>query len=73
MISVLLVDDEEVLRDITTTFLEEAGGITVRPVSSAPEALSLMESETFDAIVSDYEMPVMNGIDFFKSSKIPRY
>jgi len=69
MISVLLVDDEEALLDITKTFLEETNAIKVTPVLSAFEALDLLESTTFDAIVSDFEMPLMNGIDFLKSVK----
>ena len=69
MISVLLVDDEEALLDITKAFIEEDGDIIVTPVSSAPDALALMESLSFDAIVSDYEMPGMNGIQFLKAVK----
>ena len=69
MISVLLVDDEEVLCDLTRIFLEESGGIAVTQAFSASDALFRLESVTFDAIVSDYEMPEMNGIDLLKAVK----
>jgi PAS domain S-box-containing protein len=69
MISVLLVDDEQALLDITKIFLEKDKDIKVTATSSAFDALTLMESDTFQAVVSDYEMPLMNGIDFLKSVK----
>ena len=69
MLSVLLVDDEDALLDITKTFLEKAKDIKVTTTSSAFDALTLMESAMFHVIVSDYEMPLMNGIDFLKAVK----
>ncbi|WP_321505611.1 PAS domain S-box protein [uncultured Methanoregula sp.] len=69
MISVLLVDDEDALLDLTKTFLEKAKDIEVTATLSAFDALTLMESATFQAVVSDYEMPLMNGIDFLKAVK----
>ncbi|MFA4877106.1 MAG: PAS domain S-box protein [Methanoregula sp.] len=69
MISVLLVDDEDSLLDLTKTFLEKAKDIEVTATLSAFDALTLMESDMFHAVVSDYEMPLMNGIDFLKAVK----
>lgn len=69
MISVLLVDDEETLLDLTKIFLERESDIRVTPIISAFDALTSMESQSFDAVVSDYEMPLMNGIDFLKALK----
>lgn len=69
MISVLLVDDEPALLDITQIFLERDGKMSVTLSESAGSALRLLESEQFDIIVSDYEMPGMNGIEFLKAVK----
>ncbi|OPY41829.1 MAG: putative diguanylate cyclase [Methanoregulaceae archaeon PtaU1.Bin059] len=69
MISVLLVDDEPALLDITQIFLEREGKMSVTLSESAGSALRLLESAQFDIIVSDYEMPGMNGIEFLKSVK----
>jgi len=69
MISVLLVDDEVILLDVTKRFLEKGKDIIVTATASAYDALSLMESHRFHAVVSDYEMPLMNGIDFLRSVK----
>jgi len=63
-IRVLYVDDEADLLNIGKLFLEQSGDFTVTTALSAPEALRLLEEEKFDAIVSDYQMPGMNGIQF---------
>ncbi len=65
---VLLVDDE-------TDFLEvmaermKAREIRVKTASSAKEALSLIEQESFDAVILDLQMPEMNGIEALKAMK----
>ena len=66
-IRVLCVDDEPTLLDLCKMFLERSGDFTVTIVSSAPEAIRLLEKERFDAIVSDYQMPEMDGIEFLKA------
>lgn len=75
MTSVLLVDDEQIILDIGKLFLEQSGGLSVRTAISVNDALQLMKNETFDAIVSDYQMPKMNGLEFLlyirKRSDVP--
>jgi len=63
-IRVIYVDDEPTLLEIGKIFLEQSGDFSVVSVESAPAALALLKREQFDAIVSDYEMPGMNGIEF---------
>jgi PAS domain S-box-containing protein len=63
---VLYVDDEPGLLEIGKLFLEQSGQISVDIITSAPAALSRMQSENFDAVVSDYQMPEMDGIAFLK-------
>ena len=61
---VLLVDDSPFFRNLLTPLLT-VSGYDVTAVESADEALGLCESgEDFDVIVSDIEMPGMNGLDF---------
>jgi PAS domain S-box-containing protein len=69
MITILLVDDQQVLLDITRLFLERGGDITVDTAISAQEAITLLTMKKYDAIVSDYEMPMMDGIEFLKTIK----
>ncbi|MEI7434147.1 MAG: PAS domain S-box protein [Methanomicrobiales archaeon] len=66
MISVLHVDDEPTLLTISRLFIERDAECRVTPCESVASALALLEKEKFDIIVSDYEMPGMNGIDFLK-------
>ena len=66
MISVLYVDDEPALLEIGTHFLERSGQFRVDTVTSAPEALQKIKSMSYDAIVSDYQMPGMDGIALLK-------
>lgn len=63
MITVLTVDDETTLLDIGKLFLERMSDISVETASSGMEALSLLDTRKYDAIICDYEMPVMNGIE----------
>ncbi len=66
MISVLYVDDEPALLDIGKLFLERSGQFCVDTATSAREALQKIHSIPYDAIVSDYQMPEMDGIVLLK-------
>ena len=65
-IRVLYVDDESYLLDLAKEFLEHSGDFTVTTSLSAPEAILILEKEQFDAIISDYQMLEMDGIEFLK-------
>jgi CheY-like chemotaxis protein len=67
MISVLYVDDENTLLEVTRVYLERTGDFSVTTCLSAQEALALLKTRSFDAIVSDYQMPVMDGLLFLRS------
>lgn len=64
--SLLYVDDEPALLDLSKQYIERLGNFFVTTASSAPEAIQILEEGTFDAIISDYEMPEMDGIAFLK-------
>lgn len=63
MSKILVVDDEDGVRDLTVEMLRRSG---YRPhgVPSALRALELLEDEPFDLVVSDVEMPYMTGVEF---------
>jgi two-component system chemotaxis sensor kinase CheA len=66
---ILLVDDSPFFRNMLSPMLSIAG-YQVISSSSAQEALSLCnDGEKFDIIISDIEMPGMNGYDFAKKVK----
>ncbi len=63
-IRVLYVDDELALLELGKLFLKESGEFSVTTIASAPAAIELLNKEKFDAIISDYQMPGMDGIQF---------
>jgi PAS domain S-box-containing protein len=69
-IRVLYVDDESDLLGIGKTFLERSGHFTVDTITSASAALTLLDSGEYDAIISDYKMPDMDGIDLLKRVRL---
>ena len=66
MISVLLVDDDPGILDLTRLFFEREPSILVKCCGSAESALTLLDTERFDVIVADYGIPEMDGITFLK-------
>ena len=60
--SVLVIDDEEIMRDILQTLLEREGA-TVSLAESGEAGLALARSQTFDVAVVDVMMPGISGIE----------
>ena len=67
MLSILYVDDEPALLEICKIFLESGESMTVDTACSVREGMDLIRKRNYDAVVSDYEMPSMNGILFLKA------
>ena len=63
---ILCVDDEPAILGIISHFLQKTPGFRVDTSSSAKEALKMMEGQEYDAVVADYLMPEMNGIELLK-------
>ena len=66
MIRVLAVDDEPLLLELTKTYLEKADDIEVGTAEDGEEALAALERDVYDVIVSDFDMPRMNGVELLK-------
>ncbi|MFC7229521.1 response regulator [Salinirubellus salinus] len=62
---VLHVDDDAALLDLAAAFLDQHG-LSVTTAESAAEGLRLLETESFDCVVSDYQMPEMDGLEFLQ-------
>jgi DNA-binding NtrC family response regulator len=73
MLSVLYVDDEPILLDVCKLYLERHSDISVSIANSVENALRLLDSSPFDVIISDYQMPVTDGIGFLKILKEKQY
>ena len=67
---VLVVDDDPQIRELFTCFLRSAHEITT--ASSATKALDILgtpESGDFGAVLTDYNMPGMNGVEFAEKGR----
>jgi PAS domain S-box-containing protein len=69
-ISILYVDDDRALLEITKLFLEGTGEYHVDTAESVHRALDILQHRIYDAIISDYQMPELNGIDFLRILRI---
>ena len=62
MTKLLIVEDEENLRDLYAEDLEESG-YEVTKASNGKEAINLVRNGSFDLIIMDIRMPEMDGIE----------
>ncbi|WP_321504871.1 PAS domain S-box protein [uncultured Methanoregula sp.] len=65
--TILYVDDEPDLLLLGKTFLEKLGDVAVDTQESATDGLEALREKSYDAIISDYQMPVMDGLAFLKA------
>jgi len=61
----LVVDDSRVIRKVARRILEEMG-FDIGEAADGSEALAWCRSAMPDAVLLDWNMPVMNGVDFLR-------
>lgn len=66
MKSCLVVDDSKVIRMVARRILQEFD-FAISEAENGEQALTACRSEMPDAILLDWNMPVMNGLDFLRS------
>ena len=66
---ILLIDDDELIRDSFQLAFSQKGCFLMA-VETAEEGLCVLQNNKFDIIISDFILPGMNGIDFFKQAAI---
>lgn len=66
--TILVVEDDEVFRELITTILDGAG-YTVAIAADGGEGLKRIQRERFDLIISDLKMPVRGGMELFRITR----
>jgi len=69
MKKILVVEDEQTLREGIVTAFEDRGW-SVTSASDAPEARDKLEVEIFDVVVTDYKMPQGSGLEVIKHCRM---
>ncbi len=64
---VLVVDDMVTMRRIVKNILKQLGFGNVDEAENGQEALQKLRADTFGFVVSDWNMPVMTGIDMLRA------
>ncbi|MDP2992393.1 MAG: chemotaxis response regulator CheY, partial [Deltaproteobacteria bacterium] len=66
---ILVVDDFNTMRRIVKNILKQLGFENVGEAENGQEALEVLKKEKFDFVITDWNMPVMNGLDLLKAIK----
>ena len=69
---ILYVDDSPTMRQIVDLVFKQAG-FDVMLAEDAMHALNYLECNHFDIIITDFNMPKMNGIEFTRQAKLLPY
>lgn len=67
-LEVLLVDDDEIFLDFTAYELEQLG-CAVTSVNDPEDALRILRDRDFDAVITDWQMPVIDGIELVRRAR----
>jgi DNA-binding NtrC family response regulator len=66
--NILVVDDEEIIRQVVRLYLEREGYTVIEAVDGL-EALAILEKESVGLVLCDIRMPRLDGLSFLKSLK----
>ncbi|MDK2743988.1 MAG: chemotaxis response regulator CheY [Nitrospira sp.] len=64
---ILVVDDMVTMRRIVKNILKQLGFANLEEAENGQEALQKLRADTYGFVVSDWNMPVMTGIDMLRA------
>ena len=62
---IMLIDDDEWIRDSLGLFFE-AEGCRFVALETAEEGIEALKQQPYDIIITDYRLPAMDGLEFFR-------
>jgi two-component system chemotaxis response regulator CheY len=65
--SILVVDDFSTMRRIITNVLKQLGYENIMEAEDGTKALTILESQHVDFVITDWNMPQMSGLDLLKA------
>src|ERR1700753_1458467 len=65
-LQVIVVDDQMTIRALVRTSLQQIGVTNVREYGAAPEAWQNIQLQPAHVVISDFNMPGMNGLEFLR-------
>ena len=66
--NILIADDESALRDLLIKYMQ-IEGIEAHGVKNGQEGLDALEANSYDAVLVDLRMPVMDGLEMIKEAR----
>lgn len=63
---ILIVDDFATMRKVIRNLLKQVGYENITEAENGAAAIRVLKSQKIDFIISDWNMPVMNGLDLLK-------
>ena len=66
---ILIVDDSESIREVVSFTLENAGHEVSKAIDGI-DALTYLDGQKFDLIITDLHMPNMNGIELIREVRV---
>lgn len=73
MARILIVDDSASMRNMVTATLQSAGH-QIKDAADGQQAFNTAKGDKFDAVITDLNMPVMNGLELVKNLRtLPSY
>lgn len=64
---ILVVDDMSTMRRIVKNIMKQLGFANVEEAENGQDALGKLRADTFGFVISDWNMPVMTGIDMLRA------
>jgi len=65
--SILVVDDFSTMRRIITNVLKQLGYENIVEAEDGTKALTILEGQHVDFVITDWNMPQMSGLDLLKA------